>query len=144
MALSTIRAETEGFRPISEGKSRFNTRISPFDLYERRADLGNVEPGDGPRFKGRGYVQLTGRDNYRRIGSMLNLDLLGNPELANDPQSAGLILAQFLKLKEDVIRRAISSRDLVAARRAVNGGRHGLDRFVDAYERGEKVLGAAK
>lgn len=71
MALSTIRAETKGFMPISEGKSKYNTRITEFDLYEGRSDLGNTRPGDGPRFKGRGYVQLTGRDNYTRFGAPL-------------------------------------------------------------------------
>lgn len=60
--------DAEGFVPIDEGKSKFNTRKTPFDLYdagtETGAHLGNVIKGDGPRFKGRGYVQLTGPDNY--------------------------------------------------------------------------------
>ncbi|WP_157785525.1 M15 family metallopeptidase [Sinorhizobium fredii] len=140
MALSTIRAETEGFRPISEGRSRFNTRFSEFDLYEGRRDLGNNEPGDGPRFKGRGYVQLTGRHNYKRIGDSIGMNLIADPELANEPSVAGLILAQFLKTKERAIRHALSAHDFVAARRAVNGGSHGLERFVDAFKRGETAL----
>jgi hypothetical protein len=140
MALSTIRAETEGFVPISEGRSRFNTRNTPFDLYEGRADLGNDQPGDGPRFKGRGYVQLTGRANYTRIGAQVGSDLTGNPELGNDPTVAGLVLAQFLKNKEASIRSALASANLRLARKLVNGGSHGLDRFVDAFERGQRAL----
>ncbi|MFA1626951.1 M15 family metallopeptidase [Rhizobium mongolense] len=141
MALSTIRAETEGFRPISEGRSRFNTRVTEFDLYEGRRDLGNIRPGDGPRFRGRGYVQLTGRDNYTHIGGILGMNLVADPELANEPSVAGRILAQFLKIKERRIRDALSARNFARARRAVNGGVHGLDRFVDAFQRGERVLG---
>jgi hypothetical protein len=141
MALATIRAETEGFVPISEGRSQFNTRVTPFDRYEGRQDLGNTQPGDGPRFKGRGYVQLTGRANYRTIGEMIGRDLVGNPELANDPATAGLILAQFLKTKEQTIRAALRNDDLRKARKAVNGGSHGLDRFTDAYRRGQRALG---
>ncbi len=73
MALATIRAETESFRPISEGPSRFNT--SPggpdFDLYDNRQDLGNQGPPDGANFRGRGFIQLTGRSNYQVHGKLL-------------------------------------------------------------------------
>ncbi len=139
MALATIRAETEGFVPIDEGRSRFNTRNTPFDRYEGRADLGNTRPGDGPRFKGRGYVQLTGRSNYTRVGEQIGRPLAGQPELANDPATAGLILAQFLKNVEGVVRSALADGNLRKARKAVNGGSHGLDRFIDAFERGERA-----
>ena len=62
VALATVRAESEGFEPIEEAISRFNTSPGgrPFDLYDHRADLGNEGPPDGERFKGRGFVQLTG------------------------------------------------------------------------------------
>jgi hypothetical protein len=144
MALSTIRAETEGFVPISEGRSRFNTSTTPFDLYDAGTSigtrLGNVERGDGPRFKGRGYVQLTGRDNYRRIGEQLGENLIANPDRANDPATAGLILAQFLKNQEARIRQALANDELRTARRLVNGGSHGFDRFADAFARGTRSI----
>lgn len=144
MALATVRAETEGFRPISEGRSGFNTRAQPFDLYDPGTrvgrKLGNTEPGDGARFKGRGFVQLTGRDNYRRVGGQLGVDLLENPELANDGVIAGRILAQFLKNCETRLRAALAANDLVTARRCVNGGTHGMARFRDAHERGEAAI----
>ncbi len=142
MALATIAAETAGFRPIDEGISRFNTspRGHPFDLYDNRTDLGNRGAPDGASFKGRGYIQLTGRHNYREIGKQIGVDLEGNPDLANDPQTAGLILACFLKNHEVRIKTALLARDFRRARRAVNGGSHGLDAFTEAYKRGEPLL----
>jgi hypothetical protein len=140
MALATIRAETEGFVPIDEGRSHFNTRTTPFDLYEPGTEIGkgigNTQRGDGARFKGRGYVQLTGRDNYTRIGPQIGADLVTKPALANDPTLAGLILAQFLKNKEKAVRQALAANDLRKARRLVNGGSHGLPQFKDAFRRG--------
>ena len=132
--------ETEGFVPIPEGQSKFNTKNTPFDLYDagtpKGAELGNTHKGDGPLFRGRGYVQLTGRDNYTRIGVQLGVDLVSKPDRANDPAIAGMILARFLHNKEDQVRVALASSNLKLARKLVNGGSHGLDRFVDAYERG--------
>jgi uncharacterized protein (TIGR02594 family) len=142
MALSTIRAETEGFVPISEGQSSGNTTSggSPFNRYENRQDLGNTQPGDGPRFKGRGYVQVTGRKNYDTIGDQIGSNLTANPELANDPTIAGRVLAQFLKNHEKCVRDALRANNLAAARKCVNGGTNGLDRFVDAFKIGSSVL----
>lgn len=142
MALATIRAETEGFVPIDEGRSRFNTSPNghDFDLYDFRTDIGNNAAGDGARYKGRGFVQLTGRDNYRRIGAELGVDLEKKPERANESALAGRILARFLLRKERAIKEALLDRDWKAARRLVNGGSHGLDRFTDAFERGLDLL----
>ena len=89
MALATIRAESEGFAPVEEAPSRFNT--SPdgeaFDLYDHRRDLGNAGRPDGRRFRGRGFVQLTGRDNYRRYGAAIGLgdQLIAEPYRALEP-----------------------------------------------------------
>jgi putative chitinase len=142
MALGTIRAETESFRPISEGQSRFNTSPSgqPFDLYDNRRDLGNTGPPDGANFRGRGFVQLTGRTNYTRYGGEIGADLVTNPELANDPQVAAKLLARFLGDREDQIREALTTNDLATARRLVNGGSNGLDRFTDAFNRGMQLI----
>ena len=83
MALATIRAEVAAFQPIDELVSPFNTSTGghPFDKYDNRRDLGNEGPPDGARFKGRGFVQLTGRANYRQYSSTIGL---GN-ELVRDP-----------------------------------------------------------
>ncbi len=144
MARSTIRAETESFEPISEFRSRFNSSPGglPFDLYDHRSDLGNQGPPDGERFRGRGFIQLTGRFNFQKHGEAIGLGnrLVEEPELANDPQIAAKLLASFLKAKETRIKEALLEKDLKAARRLVNGGSHGLSRFRDAYRRGDGLL----
>ena len=144
MALATIRAETESFQPIGEGLSKFNTSPGghPFDLYDFRSDLGNQGKGDGAKYRGRGYIQLTGRFNYQKYGTALGMGdkLATNPELANDPAIAGKLLAVFLKDKERAIKEALIIGDLRLARRLVNGGSHGLDRFADAYRIGDTII----
>ncbi|MBK8817400.1 MAG: peptidoglycan-binding protein [Methylococcaceae bacterium] len=142
MALATIRAETASFEPISEGKSRFNTSPHghPFDLYDNRKDLGNRGRPDGDSFKGRGFVQLTGRDNYSKYGQKINKDLVNHPELANDPTIASQLLALFLKNSESKIRKFLAAHDLAGARKVVNGGSHGLDDFVNAYTIGNGLI----
>lgn len=144
MALATIRAETEGFEPISEGKSKYNTSPGghPFDLYDNRRDLGNQGPPDGDSYKGRGFIQLTGRSNYQMHGKAIGLgnQLVDNPNLANDPGIAAKLLASFLKSKERAIKEALLDNDLKQARRLVNGGSHGLDRFTEAFEIGDNLI----
>lgn len=139
-ALGTIRAETEGFVPISELPSQFNTLPGrpPFSAYEPGTGpggrVGNTEPGDGARYKGRGFVQLTGRDNYARYGKALGLPLLAQPDLANTPEVAALLLARFLADKAGPMRSALQADDRKAARKLVNGGSHGLSRFSSVFE----------
>ena len=144
MALATIRAETGNFTPLSEFQSRFNTPPGglPFSLYDNRKDLGNQGPPDGANFRGRGYIQLTGRNNYKVHGEAIGLgdQLITNPKLANDPEIAGRLLASFLKSQEKAIRQALAKGDLKKARKLVNGGSHGLAEFTAAFNIGKKVL----
>jgi peptidoglycan L-alanyl-D-glutamate endopeptidase CwlK len=145
-ALATIRAETEGFEPLDEGTSRYNTSPCghPFDLYDWRHDLGNEGPPDGARFRGRGFVQLTGRTNYTKFGPKIGLPgLAETPEQANDPAIAAYLLAAFLTDAELPLKRALLEGRLATARSLVNGGTNGLSRFTDAYNTGAKALGLA-
>lgn len=135
-ALGTIRAESEGFLPISEFQSQFNTAPggAPFALYDDpKKHLGNTQPGDGARFKGRGFVQLTGRANYEKYGQLIGVDLTTNADLANAPEVAALLLAQFLASHAPALREALVNGRYADARKLVNGGAHGLDRFKDVF-----------
>jgi peptidoglycan L-alanyl-D-glutamate endopeptidase CwlK len=146
MALATIRAETGNFTPLSEYKSKYNTtpKGHPFNRYDNRTDLGNLGPPDGERFRGRGYIQLTGRANYQEHGAAIGLgnQLIENPLLANQPDIAARLLASFLKSKEQLIRNALTIGDLKTARRLVNGGSHGLAQFTQAFNVGKTVIRA--
>lgn len=145
-ALGTIRAETEGFVPIAEAPSKFNTPPggAPFSLYDTRAALGNSRTGDGERYRGRGFVQLTGKDNYTRYGQRIGVPLETAPDRANAPEVAAVLLALYLSDKATKFRQAIRGGDFAQARRLVNGGVHGLDRFKDVFERAATVWPAAR
>jgi hypothetical protein len=131
-ALATIGVEPGSFAPIPEFASG--------DEYEGRADLGNTQPGDGRRFKGRGFIQITGRSNYSTYGNSLGIDLVGNPDLAPDPNVASQIFAAYFTDHRIRWLRApaplMNCADLARAgewrgvRVAVNGGENGLDRFL--------------
>lgn len=93
--------------------------------YEGRADLGNTEPGDGRRYKGRGLLQLTGRSNYRAAGRALALPLEDEPALAADPVTS-LRIAIFYWVSHG-INAAADRDDLIGVTRLVNGRLNGLD-----------------
>jgi peptidoglycan hydrolase-like protein with peptidoglycan-binding domain len=94
--------------------------------YEWRSDLGNNQWGDGPRFKGRGYIQITGRANYKRWSQLLGVDLIGEPHRASEPEIAAEIAVRGMRdgsftnhSLEDHIND--DKQDFYNARRIVNG-----------------------
>lgn len=97
--LATIAVESGNFEPINElGGKRYFTKL--YDVTgekpARAKRMGNVNPGDGPRYHGRGFIQLTWRHNYRVYGNALGYDLENNPELANDPVVAIKVLVKYM------------------------------------------------
>lgn len=96
-------------------------------VYANRMGNGPGETGDGWRFRGRGYIHLTGKDNYKRYGEYLGLDLVNNPELAEKEDIAAEIAAEFWYRAN--LNEAADVLDLVAIRRKVNGGLIGFNEF---------------
>lgn len=92
-------------------------------------NLGNTEPGDGWRFRGRGYVQLTGRDHYEEMGRKLGIDLVGHPELAADREVAAKIAIEYWK---DRVQSRGHQLDVTAATHDINGGENGLSQRREA------------
>ena len=85
-------------------------------------------------------MQLTGRANYEAYGAKIGYDLAADPDAANAPEIAALLLAVFLADKADAFRAAVAAGDLAAARKLVNGGSHGLTEFMDTFNKGTATL----
>jgi predicted chitinase len=108
--------------------------------YEGRHDLGNTVQGDGPRFRGRGYIQLTGRKNYTRASGVLGVDLVGKPELAATPQIAARVAAWYWSSR--ALNPLADNGDMLGITRAINGGLNGLEERLAFYRRACTALGA--
>ncbi|BCK58485.1 glycoside hydrolase family 19 protein [Nocardia wallacei] len=113
--------------------------FSQYDPGRPNTAAGNTEPGDGPRYHGRGPIQLTGRANYREAGAALGLDLEANPELAAQPD-IGFRIAQWYWTSRNINALA-DADDFAAVTRAVNGGYNGLAARQEYYARALEVLG---
>lgn len=121
----------------SAGFSRL-TEMASGDAYEGRKDLGNVNPGDGRRYKGRGIIQLTGRYNYRKFGDMAGIDLENNPELAADPKVAVDIALAFWFASG--AHQAAINMDYRKVTKLINGGYNGWEDRLIWLERAGKLL----
>lgn len=99
--LATTKWETaHTMQPIDErgGEAYFHRMYDrDGERPEVARELGNIAPGDGVRFHGRGYVQLTGRTNYHRMSALVGADLVANPDLALDPDIAAVILFEGME-----------------------------------------------
>jgi hypothetical protein len=146
MAISTVRVESAGFSPISEGRSSDNTsdlsdETKWFDQYDDRN--GNTGRADAQLYFGRGFVQLTGRNNYRDYGKLIHVDLLDRPNDANLPTNAARILAFYLSQNLSALKDALgdgTKPNLIKARSVVNGGNNGQTDFENAYNLCFKLL----
>lgn len=130
MFIAQLAHESGGFRYMEE--------IASGAAYEGRHDLGNTQPGDGQRYKGRGYIQVTGRYNYAAAGEALGLDLVNNPQLASQPENAARIAAWYWSDRN--INAAANSGDFVQVTRLINGGTNGLADRQAYYARAQDAL----
>lgn len=122
------------------GSFQFLRELASGTAYEGRKDLGNSQPGDGVRYKGRGFIQLTGRANFRSAGSDLGLDLENNPDLAEQPDIAARLAVWFWNKKN--LNAKADAGDFVGITRAINGGTRGLQDRTRLYESAKQVLSA--
>ncbi|KFE72096.1 peptidoglycan-binding protein [Hyalangium minutum] len=122
------------------GEFRYMEEIASGAAYEGRTDLGNTQPGDGVRFKGRGPIQLTGRSNYRAAGQALGIDLENNPTRAADPDVGFRTAAWFWNSRNLNSYADQGNFDAITYR--VNGGYNGKASRDAYYQRALGVLGA--
>lgn len=124
------------------GELRYMEEIADGSAYEGRKDLGNLQPGDGKRFKGRGPIQLTGRMNYRAAGKALGLDLEGDPARAAAPDVGFRVAGWFWRDYKGLNSFADGGPlafDAITKR--INGGHNGKAQRDAYYARARKVLG---
>lgn len=107
--------------------------------YEGRRDLGNTQPGDGVRFKGRGPIQLTGRANYRQAGEALGLNLEEDPKQASLPEVGFRIAGYFWHSRNLNILADEGKFNLITKR--INGGFNGKADRDRYYARAKQALG---
>jgi putative chitinase len=141
--------ETDHFRTLREYASG--------RAYEGRADLGNTQPGDGVRFRGRGIFQTTGRANYLQLGIKKGRrDLfINNPELLEQPEHAVWSACEFWRTRglndvanhadADVLKKKyrgniidVSPVEYISI--AINGGYNGMDERKKYYAAAQQVL----
>lgn len=121
------------------GQLRYSEELASGQAYEDRKDLGNTQPGDGPRYKGRGLIQLTGRRNYQLASLALDTDLIEHPEkLSESPELASEVAGWYwannnlnalcdLGLFQELTRR-------------INGGLNGYADRYKLYQRALEVI----
>lgn len=121
------------------GELRYVKELASGQAYEGRKDLGNTQPGDGVKYKGRGLIQITGRNNYAEAMLALDLDLLEHPELLETPENACRSAAWWWK--EHGCSEIADSGDFVKLTKRINGGTNGLEDRQKHYEIARKELG---
>lgn len=106
--------------------------------YETRYDLGNNQPGDGYKYRGRGLIQLTGRGNYKRAGDALGVDLIASPELLGEPGLAARSAGWFWQTHG--CNDLADAGDFEKVTRRVNGGLNGYAERLGLWEAAKAVL----
>lgn len=147
--LATVRAECgPTYEPVVEkGPYRYFAKYEPGT--KLGISLGNLFPGDGFRFRGRGYVQLTGRGNYSKFSTIMDQDLLNNPDEALNPAVAYEIMVRGMIGGEFTGKRladymSASHSDFVGARHIINGQDRAKEIATDAVRFSEILLASEK
>ncbi|MGZ8218147.1 glycoside hydrolase family 19 protein [Methylomagnum sp.] len=110
------------------GEFRYSEEIASGAAYEGRKDLGNTQPGDGKRFKGRGLIQLTGRTNYTNYGKARGNDYTTDataPLIASDPFLCVDVSGWFWDTHK--LNALADQDDVLTITKRINGGTNGLD-----------------
>lgn len=110
------------------------------NCYANRMGNGDEASGDGWRFRGRGLIQLTGRENYERCGVALGLPLTVRPQLLEERDAAAMAAAWFWKVNG--CNELSDAADFTSITRKINGGTNGIDDRVKLWSRAQMMLGA--
>ena len=122
------------------GELRYVEEIASGSAYEGRKDLGNTQPGDGMKYKGRGLIQITGRNNYLECGKALGVDLVTQPELLETNDLACRSAAWFWA--SHGLNDLADKGDFERITKRINGGYNGLKERQAYYAKALLFLGA--
>lgn len=128
--VAQLVVESDSFRTFEEYASG--------RAYEGRAELGNTQPGDGERYKGRGAIQVTGRHNYESVSQATGIDFVSNPELVAAPEYAFTTAVWYWTSRH--LNQTADNSGIVRVSELVNGGHHGLAERLACFQRGLDVL----
>jgi putative chitinase len=121
------------------GEYRYMEEIADGSAYEGRADLGNIYPGDGVKFKGHGPIQITGRDNHHDCGVALGIDLIEDPRKITLPEYGTASAVWFWNSRSLSL---LADRDwFKAIAKIINGGLNGLSDRRMYWDRNRAILG---
>lgn len=107
-------------------------------VYANRMGNGSEASGDGWKYRGRGFIQLTGKTNYTACGKDLGLDLVNKPEMVEKTKAA--VATALWYWQKNNINRFCDADDIKGMTKAINGGYHGLDERTRYYEKAKEVL----
>lgn len=118
--MAQIEHESGGFKYLTElgGKSYF-------DKYEGRKDLGNIQKGDGFKFRGRGYIQVTGRANYTLLSKDMRIDFVNNPDALS--QEANAMISAVWYWNKHKLNSLADLNDITKITKKINGGLNGFE-----------------
>lgn len=137
--LAQVAHESGEFRWMEEiwGPTAAQKRYEPPS--ETATKLGNTQPGDGKRFKGRGPIQITGRFNYAKYGSGLSVDLINNPDRAATPEVGFRVAGLFWQ--RNGLNELADREMFETITKKINGGLNGYQDRLKYYTRAKQVLG---
>lgn len=135
--LAQVAHESDSFKTATEYASG--------KAYEGRKDLGNIHPGDGVRFKGRGLIQNTGRANYSAYSQWKYGDdrVVKNPEMLAELPDAVDVAAWYWCIRRPSVRPLAMDDDIVGVTKKVNGGTNGLEDRKKKLAQAKKLFGIA-
>ena len=102
-------------------------------VYGNRMGNGDEASGDGWKYKGRGLIQLTGKENYTRFGNAIGVDIVNNPELVATPEYATLSAGWFWSANG--LNKLADAKDILGMTKRINGGTIGLDHRTELYNK---------
>lgn len=122
---------------------RVTREFATGQAYEGRKDLGNLQPGDGPRYRGRGLIQTTGRANYREATGVIGGMVPGAPNFEDKPETLEefpwALLAGVIYWRGRNINRHADRDDVRAVTKAINGGFNGLAERIQYLSKAKAI-----